>query len=198
MDLGLRDLTDDQLLELVEQTCQELAARDPYVRQMAQGTITTEAERLAAKRKAVKEAITDAMAIYIQGIRTETAAEVRAGVKNGTIRLLTPAQEARVAVDSTFEAKIKLIDETVAAIQGGSVHKAKSADPDTYEELRLRAHEAMNAIMQQEAYNRGAAGGAVHKGAAPPQPSIVDYDQYVKMIHDQLLASGPPWVKSKP
>ncbi len=117
MDLGLGQLTDDQLLELVHEVCRELALRDPYVRAMAQHTITTESDRLVLRRAMLKEAVTAVAGSYVEQIRGESFREVQEGVRTGRIRLLTPAQEARILVDSTLEAKIKLIDETVTAIQ---------------------------------------------------------------------------------
>lgn len=126
MDLGLEQLTDDQLLELVQEACHELAARDPYVRGMAQHTITTEADRVTLQRAMLKEAVTAVAGAYVEQIRKETFDEVREGVRAGTIRLLTPAQEARALVESTLAAKIKLIDETVTAIQTG---KHPGAEP---------------------------------------------------------------------
>ncbi len=131
MDLGLGQLTDDQLLELVHEVCRELALRDPYVRAMAQHTITTESDRLVLRRAMLKEAVTAVAGSYVEQIRGESFREVQEGVRTGRIRLLTPAQEARILVDSTLEAKIKLIDETVTAIQHGKLPSAQGTQPKT-------------------------------------------------------------------
>ena len=116
MDLGLGELTDDQLLELLQEACRELGRRDPYLRGLAQHTITTEAERTALERGMAQEAVKALAGSYVEQIRQETFHEVKKGVRNGTIGLLTPAQEARVAVESSMEARIRLIDETLAKI----------------------------------------------------------------------------------
>lgn len=143
MDLGLGQLTDDQLLELIQEACREVAARDPYLRGMAQHTITTAADRVTLQRAMLKEAVTAVAGAYVEQIRTETFEEVREGVRNGTVRLITPAQEARVLVESTLEAKIKLIDETVAKIEKAaepkpSMSMRESEDEDYNEWVRLR------------------------------------------------------------
>jgi hypothetical protein len=126
VDLGLSELTGDQLLELVEQTCEELIARDPYLRNMAQATITTAADRLAVRRAALKEAVTRECGAYIQQMRDEALAEVRQAVQDGSLRLLTLEQETRAVVDSVLRAKIQVIDDTVAAIRRGA---ARRPDP---------------------------------------------------------------------
>ena len=54
MSLGLDGLTDDQLVELLNEACLELAVRDPLVRKLAQGCIRDVAALMPEIRKAVK------------------------------------------------------------------------------------------------------------------------------------------------
>ena len=123
VDLGLRELTDDQLFELIRQACDELVARDPYLRNLAQATVTAYAEELTVRRAAMKEAVTIAMEAYIAAIREEAAEDLREALQRGEARLLTPEQEGKAAADSTLEAKIQLIDETVAALLARNGHR---------------------------------------------------------------------------
>lgn len=166
MDLGLHDLTDDQLLELVQETCIELGRRDPYIRNMAQGTITTEAEKLAIRRAAIKEAVAEAMGQYIDAIRRETALQVSKEVSNGTIRLLTPDQEGKVVADATLEAKIKLINEVIAKIEGAAPDEVEPDSDDfrAWTKMRDRQQAAADAAQRARA-NRGR--HRFNPGAAP-------------------------------
>ena len=130
-DLGLDALTDDQLLDLLGQACMELSARDPMVRNLAQVTIDTEAEKLKIKQEAEKTklfskkeaietfksaaegALKKARREYENQILTEIAVEVRKMVSAGEITLLTADQEAAVAVKAEIQARITLIDEAI-------------------------------------------------------------------------------------
>lgn len=138
MPLGLDQLTNDQLLELTLELSQELAQRDPWMRNMAQATITTEAEKLELARAALKEAAGRVLREYIEGVRAEALAALKEGFRNGTARILTSTQEARIVVDGTLEAKIKLCEETVAAIQAGKAPTAvKPKQPERQSDSRL-------------------------------------------------------------
>jgi hypothetical protein len=142
MDLGLGELTDDQLLELVNQACAELVVRDPFIRQMAQSTITTWSEQLILKRAMIKEAVTALAGAYIEQIRKETFAEVKAAVSAGEARLLSPTQEARVVVESTIEAKIQMIDELVALTEKGKRPPVPATDTEDW--LTARANNTID------------------------------------------------------
>ena len=54
MSLGLDGLTDDQLVELLNEACLELAVRDPVVRKLAQGCIRDVAVLMPEIRRVVK------------------------------------------------------------------------------------------------------------------------------------------------
>jgi len=56
-ELGLQELSDDQLVRLLNEACIELAVRDPTVRTLAQGCITGMAELLPEIRRWVKDLV---------------------------------------------------------------------------------------------------------------------------------------------
>lgn len=162
LDLGLETLSADQLLELLIETSTEVARRDPYLLNMAQATITTMAQRLAMERECMREAAAAVLGACIELIRQESLAKVRELVANGSMRLLTAAQEARIVVETTLEAKIKMVDEVVAAIYVGKGPNAakismKAADPrepedfDTFDKVRQDALEAERRMRDEAA-----------------------------------------------
>jgi len=57
MSLGLDELTDDQLMELLNEACIELAVRDPIVRKLAQGCIRDMGALLPEIRRRIKETV---------------------------------------------------------------------------------------------------------------------------------------------
>ena len=118
MDLGLGELTDDQLLDLLEQACNELATRDGYVRKFAQQTIVSGAEKAKIARDALVGAAERVKADYIRQIRSEVEQDVRAAVASGEIRL-DAIEEQRAIVEASLESKIKIIDEMVGKLKAG-------------------------------------------------------------------------------
>lgn len=132
MSLGVNTLTDDQLLELLQEACQELAQRDPMVRNLAQGSIVTEAEKLAAGKEAIQEAYQSLLRDYRQGLKEEALAELRTGLKLGTMQLLTPQQESDAIAESSIEARIELIDEALGQVTGA---------PTSEHDFALRVHD---------------------------------------------------------
>jgi len=111
MDLGLDALTDDQLLELLDQACAQLSQREGYVRDMAQLTIVTGAERLKAKKKALSEAVEKVLSDDRRRIAVFIETEVRKEYAAGQLRLMTAGQEAAEVVKAEKEAMLKLARE---------------------------------------------------------------------------------------
>ena len=120
MDLGLKNLTDDQTLELLHEVLNELATRDGYVRQLAQQSILDETEKKRAYTEALETAVHKAKQEYVAQITQETLEAVRKGVQEGTVRLIDPSEEAKQVAIATLEAKIALIDEAVDQIKKGT------------------------------------------------------------------------------
>ncbi len=138
-DLGLNTLTDDQLLDLLQQACAELSVRDPLVRNLAQVTIDAEAEKLKIKQeaekqrlfgekeaietfqKAVDNAVKKVRQDYQNQIALEVQTEIRKGVTAGDISLLSAEQEAAVAVRAEIQQRIALIDEAIGRLKSAGV-----------------------------------------------------------------------------
>ena len=119
MDLGLAALTDDQALELLDQILLDLAGRAHFVRNLAQASIVTRGQELAVRQLAARDAVANLLAKYYGQIQTEAVEELRDGLRNGTARLLTPAQEAKAAAVAGCEARIAEVDRIVKAIENG-------------------------------------------------------------------------------
>jgi hypothetical protein len=119
MDLGLSALTDDQLLDLLQQACGELVTRDPFVRGLAQAAIFTESEKLAAIKKEAAKCVENVRREYIQQIGKEVAQSVRDSYKAGKLRLLDSKQEANAATTAEVKERIALIDETIKKLKAG-------------------------------------------------------------------------------
>lgn len=117
MDLGLNKLTDDQLLELLQQACAELAIRDHYVRNLAQQTIFTEAEKLKAMKQEMEGAVAAAKAEHVAQLRQEIEAEVRRAVSAGEIQLFQPGEEPKIVVQTDLDVRAKMIQEIKAREQ---------------------------------------------------------------------------------
>jgi hypothetical protein len=129
MDLGLKELDDDQLLELLGQCCGELVERDPVVRNVAQATIVDESEKLRLMKESAEEAVQACRADYIAALKTEVLAHVREAVKSGELRLVPAAEEAREVAIADLEARVKLCDEEIATL-------ANEEDPEALFRLR--------------------------------------------------------------
>jgi hypothetical protein len=117
MDLGLSELDDDQLLELLNQACGELAARQPYVREMAQKTIFDHAEKLEVAKEAMAAAVERVRQEYITQLTLEVAAEVRKQHKSGELRLISPEHETALAIRAEMVERERLIEEALAALE---------------------------------------------------------------------------------
>jgi uncharacterized membrane-anchored protein YjiN (DUF445 family) len=96
MNLGLSQLTDDQLMELLIEMCAELANRDPIVRLQAQKEIYTEANKLKDKREAMKQAISDMRKNYIKSLKEEIAQAINEQIRRGAIQVLTDKEEQNI------------------------------------------------------------------------------------------------------
>lgn len=119
IDLGLSNLTDDQLVELLAEICAEAAKRDPFVRKAAQVAINEKAEEAKLLRQAAKAtlrtydqrrqdlascirwALDAAKEQYLKDLRNEVYAAIQEEVNTGQIRLITPEQEAQQIVHAT-------------------------------------------------------------------------------------------------
>jgi hypothetical protein len=122
MALGCSSLTDDQLVELLLEACNELVTRDGYVVSAAQREIDLIAEKQKAARlstaqklKALEEAYTDAVVIvkteFQRQLTKEVLELVRRDVQSGKLRMATPAEEGNLVRDAELAAKQRILQE---------------------------------------------------------------------------------------
>lgn len=123
--LGLSQLTDDQLLELLMEMCAELSNRDPIVRKAAQGCITDGATRLKAKREAVHKAVAKARKRYIHQIQQDVIASIDAEFEKGDFPLFSAEEEAKHIYNATQKRK-------------GELRQAKKAEIEDRIRMQLR------------------------------------------------------------
>lgn len=110
-DLGLSQLTDEQIIELLMELCAELTERDPFIRKAAQGVINDEAIRLKAKREAVKVVLKKARSIYIRQLKKDVLESIDLDFIAGTFPLFTADQEAKIIYEITKKRKGELRSE---------------------------------------------------------------------------------------
>lgn len=94
MDLGLKALSDDQAIALLQEVLQELASRDPFVRNIAQRKIIEESEKLDVAKACLKTALARAKEEYKRALQEEIYDLVFHEVAAGSIKVATAAQEA--------------------------------------------------------------------------------------------------------
>jgi hypothetical protein len=129
MDLGLKELDDEQLLELLGQCCAELVARDPVIRNVGQATIFDEAEKLRIMKEQAKAAVLEARGQYIQALKGDVEQELRRALAAGEVQLLTPAEEGDQIALAEMETRVRALDEKIATLK-------EEDDPEA--EFRLR------------------------------------------------------------
>jgi hypothetical protein len=128
MSFGIDQLTDDQLLELLQEACVELGRRDPIIRGLAQQGIATEAETMVARRAALEKAIEKEQKKYLQEISKEAEEEVQKAAKAGTLRLATPIEEADEIAESTIAARIEVVEKIIKQASGVSLPNENPGD----------------------------------------------------------------------
>lgn len=133
MSLGTNQLSDDQLLELLQEACNELAVRAGPVREAAQEVIVTGAESIKIHEKVFTEAAVTARREYEKQLYAETYEHVQLLVKNGSAMLSDSGEEARLAIEAEKKAFAELTKQQAAQAVG---HNAKF-------DLRIRGPEIM-------------------------------------------------------
>lgn len=126
MDLGLKELSDDQLLELLQEACGELGTRDGYVRELAQSTILSEAEKMQHARTALESAARTMKALYIEGLQADIEREVREAVNAGEVRL-SVEEETALVLKANADAKARIVAELEAAYSNPSAQSQLAA-----------------------------------------------------------------------
>jgi hypothetical protein len=137
MNLGLSELTDDQLVELLQEACNELAQRDPIVHKAAQAAIDHEALKLKAVREEkelqvrvieeesralrfgiaekeahlryfMRQAIQRATEEYRDQLAKDVSALVKEEIAAGRYRVMTPEEEAVVIAANVVPVRIHI------------------------------------------------------------------------------------------
>ena len=116
MDLGLQNLSDDDLFALLQEACVELGRRDPAIQELSQKAILTESEKVVAMREAMKEGAQKLKDEFINQIQEETLKELRKAVKAGTFKPLGVKEETTAIVEAERAGRQQLRDEADKAI----------------------------------------------------------------------------------
>jgi len=103
MDLGLASLTDDQLVDLLDEACRELSTRAWFVREAAQRTITSNAQKLTDLEIAIKWAVGKTRDEYLAQLKQDVLAFVQQEVQTGNLRVMTPEEEAKAIASKNSE-----------------------------------------------------------------------------------------------
>lgn len=114
--LGLDQLTDDQLLDLLTEACAELGQRDPLIRNLAQKAIYAEAERVKVFKTSIEAAVAAAKADYEKAVRKEARKLVDDSVKRGKWSPMGANEEVCLAVAAEVERRKELISEAEKAL----------------------------------------------------------------------------------
>ena len=182
MNLGLSELTDDQLVELLQEVLQECSSRDPIIRKVSQAKINDEADLLKKKRKLAQKAWNRVKQDYIESLRREFKEAVEQKVKAGEILVVSAAEEARVIGAATHDAiqfaKTKKLEEIRATTMADLQAKVLSGDIDLYsnaEKEKMIADATETAVEWMK--NQGSI-------------SIQQFAQARKRIYDNLRKMG--------
>lgn len=117
MDLGFSELTDDQLLEMWKQLYAEFSTRLFSTTELAHQVVITEAEKIEAHRKGLKFARVMAKQNYVNSIMDEIRQLVYEEIQNGSIRIITPEEEAQAIFDADQGARKQALGEAKAAMR---------------------------------------------------------------------------------
>lgn len=115
MDLGFSELTDDQLLEMWRQLYGEFSTRLFSTTELAHQVVITEAEKIEAHRQAVQLATQRAKTAYLDALTEEIFDAISEEIRNGTIRIVTPEEEAQKISDADQSARRRALEEAKVA-----------------------------------------------------------------------------------
>lgn len=107
----MSELTDDTLLDLLAQACDELATRAPEVRRLAQQTVIDGAAKIEIQKQAIETELQKAKEDYLYTLRSEVREDIAKAVNAGEIRVLSPEEEANQVKLVTEEFKERMLQE---------------------------------------------------------------------------------------
>lgn len=111
MSLGCNELTDDQLLEILQESLDELAQRSGVVREYAQKMVLKGAEKVKIEEDVLKNALEAVRNEYKSKLTSEVLKDLRQMVEAGEVRLISPADEANLSLEAERIAFRKLLAE---------------------------------------------------------------------------------------
>lgn len=119
MSLGLDTLSDDQLLNLWRELYSEMGCRLYGTTEMAYQIVLEEKEKAKARLAALQEAVEKCRVEYDVQLRKEVLEDVRAGVRDGSIKLVDAKMEGDMVARAALEAKITLIGDVIEKVMAG-------------------------------------------------------------------------------
>lgn len=119
MSLGLDTLSDDQLLNLWRELYSEMGCRLYGTTEMAHQIALEEKEKAKARVAALEEAVEKCRVEYDVQLRKEVLEDVRAGVRDGSIKLVDAKMEGDMVARAALEAKITLIGDVIEKVMAG-------------------------------------------------------------------------------
>ena len=120
--LGVGALTDDQLIELLELACEQLALRNHYVQELAQAVIISNAEQMKLAAQALREEAELRRTQYVGEIRRAVSTEIRDAVRSGTLRVCDVREEADIAAEAELQTKLELLREVNEHLTSGQAN----------------------------------------------------------------------------
>lgn len=119
MSLGCNELTDDQILDLLKETLDELASRHHIVREHTQRMIKECGGRLADQEKTLTKQLEQAREAYLNGIRKDVKDELQRMIATGELRVMTPLEEANYVSSVEKEEFLKIVEDVQNAQEAG-------------------------------------------------------------------------------
>ena len=111
-DLGLSQLGDDQLINLLNEAVMEILSRDPVVQKVAQSGVLAIADKRTAFMEVVQAEVASAKTQYIESIKMDVRKDVAKAIQSGELNIggmVGSATEAKIVVECTKE-QIKLME----------------------------------------------------------------------------------------
>lgn len=138
MELGLASLSDDQIICLLSETLSDITRRDVLVYTAAQEAIYDESDRRRTLFMLLAKATKSIRTEYLRKLRSDVMESLREGIRSGTVRVLTPSEDAD-AVASVQNPMVYLVirQDTSGALRFSQLHRNVNC-------VNLRMYQARN------------------------------------------------------
>jgi hypothetical protein len=121
MNLGLDQLTDSQLLELLQQAWVEVATRSAIVQNLALEDNRSMAEKVNEFKRLYESNVEEQRGLARLNLNMAITAEIAKEVLSGDLRLLSPEEEAKIVAVADTAARLKLIEKLQEELRNGNV-----------------------------------------------------------------------------